>query len=181
MNSFQKWLIKDFTYQIPEEVKKVLKNEKIPDQWLSEAALIIHRLSEIPWTTQEDLSKETFLNKQDLIKLNKIIRESDFLQKNIVDNGLGKKYWNTIIPYTENGYVQKVVNHEYIFPLTIALFPGLSCMFYCGFCGRNQTASYNASQVLESGIKRFKKIIASLPENSSISIGGGLEPLINSK
>ena len=62
MNSFQKWLIKDFTYHIPEEVKKVLINEKIPDQWLNEAAFIIHRLSETPWTTQEEISKETSLS-----------------------------------------------------------------------------------------------------------------------
>ena len=181
MTSFKKWLIEDFTYHIPEEVKKVLKDENIPNKWLNEAAIIIHRLSEIPWIKQEDLLKETSLSKDDLIELNKFIRESDFLQKNIIHNGLGKKYWNTIIPYTENGYVYKVVNHEYVFPLTIALFPGLSCMFYCGFCGRNQAASYKASEVLESGIRRFKKIIASLPENSSISIGGGLEPLTNSK
>ena len=181
MTSFQDWLLNDFNHKLPEKVVEILKKEKIPEKWITQAAQIIHSLSEIPWITQEELANETSLEKEDLISLNKIIRESQFLQENIINNGLGKKYWNTIIPYTKSGYIQKVIEHEYVFPLTIALFPGLSCMFFCGFCGRNQTAAYNAGEVLESGIKRFKEIIKKLPENSTISIGGGLEPLTNSK
>ena len=40
--------------------------------------------------------------------------------------------------YIKNRVNEKVVNHEYQFPLRLALFPGLSCMYCCGFCGRNQ-------------------------------------------
>ena len=43
--------------------------------------------------------------------MNKIIHDSDLLQQMIVFEGLGKKYWNTIIPYTKNGAVEKVVNY----------------------------------------------------------------------
>ena len=133
MTSFQEWLINDFNHELPEKVVEILEKEKIPEKWITPAALIIHSLSEIPWITQEELANKTSLEKEDLISVNKIIRESQFLQENIINNGLGKKYWNTIIPYTKSGYIQKVIEHEYVFPLTIALFPGLSCMFFVVF------------------------------------------------
>ena len=81
---------------------------------------------------------------------------------------LGKKYWSTIIPYVKNGAVEKVVNYEYQFPLRLALFPGLSCMYYCGFCGRNQKAKYDGS-IIEKGNQRFKDVISSMPKTVSAS------------
>ncbi len=179
VSKIQDWLLKTYSKDLPLEIIEILRNEKIPEKWILAASKIIHRLSEIPWYTQEELLEDINVNKEDLIELNSYIRRSDLLQKSITQLGLGKKYWNTIIPYSKSGYVQKVINYKYAFPLTIAIFPGLSCMFYCGFCGRNQKASYKKNQVLASGIKRFKKIISSLPKQSTISIGGGLEPLTN--
>ena len=32
-------------------------------------------------------------------------------------------------------------------------------MYYCGFCGRNQSASYDPKKVLKSGVDRYKVII----------------------
>ena len=181
MDNFQNWLYEEYSDNIPSKVIKVLENEDIPTKWIIPAARIIHRLSEMPWYSQEKLAKETSLNKVDLICLNSLIRKSDFLQEMIVHNGLGRKYWNTIIPYAKSGRIQKVINYEYDFPFRLALFPGMSCMYYCGFCGRNQSAAYSPKEVLKSGSDRYKDIISSLPKNSTISISGGLEPLTNFK
>ena len=181
MNNFQNWLYEEYSDNVPSKVIKILENENIPTKWVIHAARIVHRLSEMPWYSQEKLAKETSLTKVDLICLNSFIRHSDFLQEMMVHNGLGRKYWNTIIPYVKSGKINKVINYEYDFPLRLALFPGMSCMYYCGFCGRNQSVAYDPKKVLKSGADRYKDIISSLPENSTISISGGLEPLTNFK
>ena len=41
---------------------------------------IIHRLSELPWTTQRELSNETSLTIAEMMTLNSFIRESEELQ-----------------------------------------------------------------------------------------------------
>ena len=65
--------------------------------------------------------------------------------------------------------------------MRIALYPGVSCMYYCGFCGRNQNAKYPLNAV-DSSLTIFKSVLAELdPHNSAISISGGLEPLTNPK
>ena len=42
-------------------------------------------------------------------------------------------------------------------------------MFYCGFCGRNQKASY-PGDIQEDSFEMFKKIFDKMPKNSTISI-----------
>ena len=174
------WLQDTFSFDLPERVFKILKYH-LPleyEDFISEVAFIIHRMSEIPWYTQEQILKELKINKDLLIELNEVIRENDYFQDLIVKQGLGRKYWNTMIPYIKNGVNKKVVYYEYQFPLRVALFPGLSCMYYCGFCGRNQKAVYSSS-ILKEGNERFKNIISSMPKYSTMSISGGLEPLTN--
>ncbi len=182
-NIMKNWLQSEFDVDIPKDVLIIINNE-LPSEISSlelgarQVALIIHRLSEMPWYTQEQILDELGMKKENLITLNEIIRENDFFQQLIVKEGLGRKYWNTMIPYIKNRVNEKVVNHEYQFPLRLALFPGLSCMYFCGFCGRNQKARYKGN-VTKEGNQRFKDIISSMPKYSTISISGGLEPLTN--
>ena len=175
------WLYDEYNSNIPDELLNIFIGANIPKRWYGQASIIIHRLSEMPWTTQKELSKETSMGVAELMTLNSFIRESEELQNIIVHEGLGRKYWNTMIPYVKSGKINKVINYEYDFPLRLALFPGMSCMYYCGFCGRNQSAAYEPKEVLKSGADRYKKIISDLPKNSTISISGGLEPLTNFK
>ena len=180
-NILKKWLYKEYTKDIPLDITNILLKEDIPRSQIIPASKIIHFLSEMPWYTQENLIEDTGLSKEELIKLNQTIQNSDFLQQMIVFEGLGKKYWNTMLSHVKSGNVEKVINYEYSLPLRLTLFPGMSCMYYCGFCGRNQKAKYNTKEVIESGTQNFKKVISSLPKNSTISISGGLEPLTNVK
>jgi len=182
IKTMKEWLQHEYSLGLPKDVKKILKSN-LPSKykkntWVTKVGFIIHRLSEMPWYTQEQILSEIGITKKELIELNKIIRESNFFQDLIIGEGLGKKYWNTIIPYVKNGAVEKVVNYEYQFPLRLALFPGLSCMYYCGFCGRNQKSMYSGD-VIKEGNERYKNIISNMPKYSTISISGGLEPLTN--
>ena len=180
-DTIKKWLYNAYTDNIPDKLSLLLKEQGVPNEWILPSTVIIHRLSNMPWYTQEQILNEISLTKEELINLNSLIRESEFLQNIIVHRGLGRKYWNTMIPYVKSGKIEKVINYEYDFPLRLALFPGMSCMYYCGFCGRNQNAAYDPKKVLKSGVSTYKDIISSLPNNSTISISGGLEPLTNFK
>ncbi len=132
-----------------------------------------------PWISQEYIfDKLNYKDKQYLKDLNKIIRENDKLQLKITKNSAAKKYWNTILPFSYR--VKDVIKNNYRFPLRIAIFPGVSCMFYCGFCGRNQNAKYQTS-IIDEGINKINNVISEANEGTKISISGGLEPLTNPK
>ena len=181
LDSMKNWLQSEFNTDVPKDIISIIKDEAdivLNDIDSNRVALIIHRLSEMPWTTQEQIWKELDISQGWLGHLNETIRNSKFFQQLIIKEGLGRKYWNTMIPYIKNRVNEKVVNHEYQFPLRLALFPGLSCMYFCGFCGRNQKARYKGN-VTQEGNQRFKDIISSMPKYSTLSISGGLEPLTN--
>ena len=94
------------------------------------------------------------------------------------------KYWtNTITPLIDSGHMDALVNDRYMYPHRIGLFPGLSCMFYCGFCGRNKEASYDRSKVLD-GLSIYKDLVSAAPKEGlgwkdRFRISGGQEPLTN--
>jgi dTDP-4-amino-4,6-dideoxy-D-glucose ammonia-lyase len=141
---------------------------------------IIKLFSDSPFLTQEEISKKLNLTKQQLIQYNKKILDSDWAQNYIINSGGGKKYWkNTVIPAIINGKTNAVINEEYQYPDRIGFCPGLSCQFFCTFCGRNYSAAYE-KEFGDKGYEIFKQIIDQTPEesnNNPYHITGGLEPL----
>lgn len=139
---------------------------------------IVKIFSKKPWVTQKEISEKLNLKKPELLEINEAISETDLLQNLILKNGYAKKYWNSIIPFSN--LTEKTLNNEYSFPKRIALFPGVSCMFYCGFCGRNQNAKYPLN-IIENSLQMYQKLFDESPSYTSYSISGGLEPLTNPK
>ncbi len=165
-NHFENGLIKKYKNLNSTQVKNDIKN-------------IVDSFSMKPWVSQEKIFDTlSYKDKHYLKDLNKIIRENDKLQLIITKNSAAKKYWNTILPFSYR--VNDVIKNNYKFPLRIAIFPGVSCMFYCGFCGRNQKAKYDTS-VIDDGINRINNMISDSESGTKISISGGLEPLTNPK
>ncbi len=95
----KEWLQSEYHMFLPEEVHNIIKKEVSDWTIVEDISLIIHRLSEMPWTTQKDLLDELNVSKDKLRELNKVIYNNDFFQQLIVKEGLGRKYWNTMIPY----------------------------------------------------------------------------------
>lgn len=97
---------------------------------------------------------------------------------------VNNKYWNnTVLPLLENGSLEHAINNTYAYPNRIGLYPGLSCPFFCTFCGRNYSASYN-TKIADKSLEVFKKIIDQDPKKDRywtdrFRISGGLEPLTN--
>ena len=140
---------------------------------------IIQLFSDSPFITQEEILKKMNLTKHQLIKYNKKILDSDWAQNYIINSGAGKKYWNnTVIPAIINGKTDAVINEEYQYPDRIGFCPGLSCQFFCTFCGRNYSAAYE-KEFGDKGYEIFKQIIDQTPDksNNPYHITGGLEPL----
>ena len=166
------------TKKLEEIILKKYHNMSL-DQVKSDIDRIINSFSRRPWVLQENIfDKINLKNKEYLIDLNKIIRESEKLQILITKNSAAKKYWNTILPFSHR--VNDVIRNNYKFPLRIAIFPGVSCMFFCGFCGRNQKAKYESS-IIDDGINKINNMISEADKGTKISISGGLEPLTNPK
>ena len=142
-------MIKKYSVQLKDHYYDYIDKNNIDKFFLSDSYFqlyldIIELFSKNPWTTQENIFNSFKIsNKKNLIIINEIIRNSELAQKLITKLGIGKKYWNTIIPFAKTA--EKTLKNEYTFPQRIALFPGVSCMFYCGFCGRDQSQKYPMS------------------------------------
>ncbi len=86
---------------------------------------------------------------------------------------MDKAYFKTLQPLIDSGHLQAAINGTYKFPDGVNLFPGISCMFDCAFCGRDRDTklpNYNyfydtlLDQDPKDNLKRY-------------NISGGLEPL----
>lgn len=111
--------------------------------------------------------------------MNKLGYNHKIPSKNTKDS----KYWtNTILPLIESGHLESSISNSYRYPNRIGLYPGLSCQFFCNFCGRNYNSSYSKSYG-EKGYGVFQKIIDEDPREGNwkdrFRISGGLEPLTN--
>ena len=74
------WLQTEHNMFLPDEVHNIISEEvKNETYGVEDIALIIHRLSEMPWTTQEELINELNIDKEKLIELNEIIYNNDFM------------------------------------------------------------------------------------------------------
>ena len=84
------------------------------DQVKNDIDRIVNSFSMKPWVLQKNIFKKINLkNKEYLIDLNKIIRESEKLQLLITKNSAAKKYWNTILPFSHR--VDDVIRNNYNF------------------------------------------------------------------
>lgn len=100
------------------------------------------------------------------------------------DQFIANRYWNnTIYPLLKNGSLKHAVEGTYAYPNRIGLYPGMTCQFFCSFCGRNYNAKYQQRDI-EQSFEVFKKVIDQDPKQDRywqdrFRISGGLEPLTN--
>ncbi len=76
------WLYSENPLDIDDNTKNIIL-DNLPikyrtGKYSNAVIVIVHRLSNIPWYTQEEVLSEISLNKDELIKLNEAIRESVF-------------------------------------------------------------------------------------------------------
>ena len=167
-----------------EKIRNNLKQSFKEDELIEKILKILEIYSSKPLSTFKEIANEIRVNDINLIKsIFFIIRNVSSFQEIIVKKGQGSKYWNNIIiPLLKSHSVKNFIEKKYSFPFRIGLFPGLSCMFQCSFCGRNYDAVYKRDSA-DKGVEIFKKIIDEAPpgDSSRFFLSGGLEPLTNPK
>ena len=183
----ENWIFsKSFDYPSENQLQvvkdKILESSQIQiniEKHLKSILKIVYHFANNPWISQEEIIGLLNIDKSSLKILNEYIRENTYLQNLIIKGGSGYKYWQTISPFCSK--INDAIDNSFSYPMRIGIYPGVSCMYYCGFCGRNQDARY-PSNIVEDGYKMFKSVLSELdPKNSAISISGGLEPLTNPK
>ena len=137
-----------------------------------------------PFLKQQDIAAKYGLTKDELLAVNKRLREDQQVQKLVTEYGPASAYWlNTIIPLTTSHHFQAALDNKHAYPNRIGLHPGMSCMFYCHFCPRNYYANYTRPQA-DHGLSVFKRLIDEDPRDTQdwpdrFRISGGHEPLTN--
>jgi dTDP-4-amino-4,6-dideoxy-D-glucose ammonia-lyase len=157
-------------------IDKKNKEKFLEDDFFNKSIYIVHSFANNPWITQIEILEILNISIEELNSLNLILRNSEIFQHIILKEGIGNKYWNSIIPFAKNANL--VLDKKISLPKRIVIFPGVSCMFFCGFCGRNQSAKYPMKSV-GNGTSVFNKLFNETGNNTLYSIGGGLEPTTN--
>ena len=178
-----------FFLELKKRLKDEIKNINIIDKDFETILYICYQMGNKPFIIQkkilELIDKKLGVNisTKKLIELNIQIQKNELCQNLIVNYGIGSKYWkNTIIPISQSGSIQNTIEKKPIHPYRIGLYPGLSCMFECVFCGRNYNAKYDRN-FLDAGIDKYINLINESPKDDKFKfyISGGLEPLTNPK
>lgn len=166
---------------LQERVVDPSANRATLDRWTTLGFKIVRALSDHPFETQADLSRDLALERDELVRLNRVLRQSDLAQELIVQRGQAAKYWqNTIGPMARSGAVRSALRGERRHPCRVGVYVGVSCMFSCSFCGRHRDARY-APQDVPSGNALFDQMLHAAPDGDPYTfyISGGLEPLTN--
>jgi len=191
-NNFSSEQLKKFFFEKIKTLKK--NNNKInlqinnlnlkPNINLVDSVIkIVLNLSKDPFLSYSDILDELKITTSELNIINSIIRNIPEFQEIIIERGIGTKYWkNMIIPLINSGSIDNFISKNYSFPFRVGIYPGLSCMFECSFCGRNYNAKYERGS-LDRGIEIYQNLIDEAPSDdpNRFYISGGLEPLTNPK
>jgi dTDP-4-amino-4,6-dideoxy-D-glucose ammonia-lyase len=150
----------------------------------SKCQQICQLLSNDPFMSARQICSTLGLTVEEYKNMCMILRQDSQAQNFILNHGYGNKYWNnTVLPLLTSGSLHAAIDQTFQYPNRIGLYTGMSCMFYCNFCGRNPVAKYKAS--LESAsLDFFTQIIDQDPRTDDywqdrFRISGGLEPLTN--
>jgi dTDP-4-amino-4,6-dideoxy-D-glucose ammonia-lyase len=157
--------------------------DSLLDNYLQHTVDIIECYKVNPFVTQQHIQNTLGISQEKLIQLNIVLQQSEFIQECIVNDIRNAQYWNnTIIPLTQSGTVDRVINNEYGYPLRVGLHIGQSCMFWCHFCGRNMdtNAAYKKPQ-LRATTPDLVNLLQTAPNNDPYRfyLSGGLETLTN--
>jgi dTDP-4-amino-4,6-dideoxy-D-glucose ammonia-lyase len=161
------------------------EDQSIATQSLSIVAQqIVDAMKDDPFVTQKTIAQKFNIEFDQHVLAIQEIRASKWAQHEILNGGLGTKYWtNTIAPLLASGTLQAAIEKKWMYPNRVGLYTGMSCMFYCGFCGRNPVARYD-KDFAQIGRDYFFQIIDQDPKTDAnwqdrFRISGGLEPLTN--
>lgn len=115
----------------------------------------------------------------ELLLLNAVFRGKSDIQQVLTQDALFSAYYrNTVHPVAFSGAVDSYVNRRFSYPFTVGIYPAVSCMLSCGFCGSERGKKYDPTDV-RPGNKLLRQLFAEAPNDrlKLFYLSGGLEPL----
>jgi dTDP-4-amino-4,6-dideoxy-D-glucose ammonia-lyase len=163
---------------------KLIKSVKDFDganRWAACAWLVIASLADDAFASAVDISRRIGATSDEYGRLSDAIAAWNPGQKLIMAGGRARKYWtNTIAPLLYNRVIAGTIENQPSYPFRIGIYPGLSCMFRCSFCGRVDGVRYERESAAP-GLSQFVGLMDAAPKDDPYRfyISGGLEPLTN--
>jgi dTDP-4-amino-4,6-dideoxy-D-glucose ammonia-lyase len=130
---------------------------------------------------QYDIAVRTGLSREELRTVNMLIKNKSSLHDWLINNCAHAPYLSdTIGKLFRSGALDAYWNNESAFPAQVGIYPAVTCMFNCKFCGRSaghQYMSADAAPGTELLAQLFEEGATGDPQRFYLS--GGLEPLTN--
>ncbi|MGH3855307.1 MAG: dTDP-4-amino-4,6-dideoxy-D-glucose ammonia-lyase [Pseudonocardiaceae bacterium] len=141
---------------------------------------LARRYGTAPFTPLRDARRELELDRREFARLVEMFGSVPELREAVREGPAGKYWANTILPLESKGVFDAVLEGRPVYPSSVGLYPGPSCMFRCHFCVRVTGARYDPSS-LEDGNAVLTSVIEELPTEDphTMYVSGGLEPLTN--
>lgn len=151
------------------------------DEGLSRTEAILQMLMLRPFCRIPDIAESCGCEIEEVVDIVNAIHEDGEATSLLAQLRADAPYReNTINPIIDSGAVESLLNGSARYPFTIGVYPAVSCMLSCKFCGRQRGAQYEQRDIAP-GNEMFRKLFAEAPRDVSnrFYISGGLEPLTN--
>ncbi|HZQ68502.1 MAG TPA: radical SAM protein [Terriglobales bacterium] len=148
--------------------------------WMERGARLLDGLARHPFGRLRDLAAASRCDAQEFASLMSALLSEESVRAFVSEASDSAYRRNTIQPIIDTGAFDAVVEGRYRYPFTVGIYPAVSCMLSCNFCGRVPHAEYKWSQV-ERGNELLREVFAQAPTDAPgrFYISGGLEPLTN--
>ena len=151
------------------------------DLWIDRTEKALRMLIMRPFCRLQDIADTCCCDISDAVRLVSAIhhdRESEALLTRFSADAPYRQ--NTIAPINESGAVASFLTGDFRYPFTVGIYPAVSCMLSCSFCGRARGVQYSQDHIAP-GNALFQQLFAEAPRDlpRRFYISGGLEPLTN--
>jgi len=148
--------------------------------WTERAANVLEMLDRHPFGRLRDLAEASHCEVHEFANLMSALLSIERVRAFVAEASDSAYRRNTIQPLIERGAFDAVVEGRFAYPFTVGIYPAVSCMLSCNFCGRVPHAEYSWSQV-GRGNELLRQLFAEAPTDAPgrFYISGGLEPLTN--
>lgn len=148
--------------------------------WMERSAKLLDYWQAHPFARLRDLASAACSDAWEFGRLMSALLSDERVQAFMADTGDSAYHRDTIQPILESGAFDAVAQGRFMYPYTVGIYPAVSCMLSCKFCGRVPGVEYGWHQV-EQGNELLSQLFAEAPRDSAhrFYISGGLEPLTN--
>jgi len=148
--------------------------------WMERGEKLLEMLERRPFRRLRELAAVACCDAQQFVGFMSALLSDEAVRAFVAESGDSAYYRNTVHPIVESGAFDAAVKGRYAYPFTVGIYPAVSCMLSCSFCGRVPHAEYRWDDV-ERGNELLRTLFGEAPTDVAgrFYLSGGLEPLTN--